>query len=327
MKVVVTGGAGFIGSHLVDLLVKKNYQVTVIDNLITGNIENLKKVKEKIKFINLDISKDENLKIHFEETNFVFHLAGLADVIPSIKNPKEYYKTNVNGTFNVLEASRLANVKKFIYAASASCYGLPDKIPTPETSEIKPTYPYALTKWLGEELVMNWKKIYNFPVISLRFFNVYGPRSNFTGAYGSVFGVFLAQKLAKQPFTIVGNGKQTRDFVYVNDVANAMYQAAISEIDGEIFNVGSSEEISINRICELLSGEKVYIPKRPGEPDRSLADINKIKKLLKWKPIVSIEEGTKLLLNNINLWKKSPVWNSDSINEITKDWFSFLKKK
>ncbi len=327
MKVVVTGGAGFIGSHLVDLLVKKNYQVIVIDNLITGNIENLKKVKKKIKFINLDISKDENLKGHFKETNFVFHLAGLADVIPSIKNPKEYYKTNVNGTFNVLEASRLANVKKFVYAASASCYGLPDKIPTPETSEIKPTYPYALTKWLGEELVMNWKKIYNFPAISLRFFNVYGPRSNFTGAYGSVFGVFLAQKLAKQPFTIVGNGKQTRDFVYVNDVANAMYQAAISEIDGEIFNVGSSEEISINRICELLAGEKVYIPKRPGEPDRSLADINKIKKLLKWKPIVSIEEGTKHLLNNINLWKKSPVWNSDSINEITKDWFSFLKKK
>ena len=327
MNIIVTGGAGFIGSHLVETLVSDGHKVTVIDNLCTGRLENLSNVKDKINLLNLDISKNDDLSKYFEKIDKVFHLAGLADIIPSIKNPGDYYRTNVNGTFNVLEASRKANVKKLIYSASASCYGLPEVCPTPESSEIKPMYPYALTKWLGEELVMSWKKIYNLPTISLRFFNVYGPRSRSSGTYGAVFGVFLAQKVAGEPFTIVGDGNQTRDFTYVSDVVDAMIKASDSNVEGEIFNIGSEKDVSVNRIAELLGGEKVYIPKRPGEPEKSLADISKIKKILFWKPKTSLEDGIKIMIKNKDFWKSAPVWTPSSINEIMSDWFKFLKDK
>ena len=327
MNILVTGGAGFIGSHLVETLVSDGHKVTVIDNLCTGRLENLSNIKDKINLLNLDISKNDDLSKYFEKIDKVFHLAGLADIIPSIKNPGDYYRTNVNGTFNVLEASRKANVKKLIYSASASCYGLPEVCPTPESSEIKPMYPYALTKWLGEELVMSWKKIYSLPTISLRFFNVYGPRSRSSGTYGAVFGVFLAQKIAGKPFTIVGDGKQTRDFTYVSDVVDAMIKASESNVEGEIFNIGSEKDVSVNRIAELLEGEKVYIPKRPGEPEKSLADISKIKKTLSWEPKISLEKGIKIMLENIDFWKSAPVWTPSSINDITSDWFKFLEDK
>ena len=327
MNILVTGGAGFIGSHLVETLVSDGHKVTVIDNLCTGRLENLSNIKDKINLLNLDISKNDDLSKYFEKIDKVFHLAGLADIIPSIKNPGDYYRTNVNGTFNVLEASRKANVKKLIYSASASCYGLPKLCPTPESSEIKPMYPYALTKWLGEELVMSWKKIYSLPTISLRFFNVYGPRSRSSGTYGAVFGVFLAQKIAGKPFTIVGDGKQTRDFTYVSDVVDAMIKASESNVEGEIFNIGSEKDVSVNRIAELLEGEKVYIPKRPGEPEKSLADISKIKKTLSWEPKISLEKGIKIMLENIDFWKSAPVWTPSSINDITSDWFKFLEDK
>lgn len=326
MNILITGGAGFIGSHLADYLIKKKHRVTVLDNLCTGKKENLQKVKNKIKFFKVDISKNRNLYKYFKNQDHVFHLAALADIVPSIINPKSYYETNVNGTFNVLEASRKAKVKKLIYAASSSCYGIPKSIPIAENTKMNPMYPYALTKMLGEELVMNWHKTYNLPSISLRLFNVYGPRSRSTGTYGAVFGVFLAQKLAQRPFTVVGNGKQTRDFTFVTDVVKAMYMASSSKVSGEIFNVGSEKEVSVNRIANLLGGQKIYIPKRPGEPDRLLADIKRIKKKLKWKPKVSLEEGVKILLKNINYWKKAPIWNPKSIKRATKDWFKFLKK-
>ena len=327
MNILVTGGAGFIGSHLVEHLIQKGHKVTVLDNLCTGKKENLAKVKNKIKFFKEDISKNKDLSKYFKNLDWVFHLAGLADIVPSIKNPKNYYDTNVNGTFRILEAARKAKVKKFIYAASSSCYGIPNFLPISENAEIKPMYPYALTKWLGEQLVMNWQKIYNLPAISLRLFNVYGPRSRSTGAYGAVFGVFLAQKLAKKPFTIVGNGKQTRDFTYVTDVVDAMIKAAKSKIMGEIFNIGSEREVSVNKIVNLLDGQKVFIPKRPGEPDKLLADVSKIKKKLLWKPKVSIEEGVKTLLKNIDFWKEAPVWTPNTIRQATSDWFKFLENK
>ena len=327
MNIIVTGGAGFIGSHLVETLIANGNSVTVIDNLCTGRLENLSKVKGRVNLLNLDISRNDDLSKYFENVDKVFHLAGLADIIPSIRNPVDYYRTNVNGTFNVLEASRKANVKKFIYSASASCYGLPELCPTPESSEIKPMYPYALTKWLGEELVMSWKKIYSLPTISLRFFNVYGPRSRSSGTYGAVFGVFLAQKIAEKPFTIVGDGNQTRDFTYVSDVVDAMIKASESNVEGEIFNIGSEKDVSVNKIAELLGGKKVYIPKRPGEPEKSLADISKIKKMLSWSPSTSLEDGIKIMLENIDFWKSAPVWTPSSINEITSDWFKFLEDK
>lgn len=324
MKSLVTGGAGFIGSHLVDLLLANNIEVTVIDNFSTGRPLNLNHVKDKVELIEADIGSSGDWISKFKNIDYVFHLAALADIVPSIQNPESYFKSNVNGTFNVLQAARHASVKRFVYAASSSCYGIPDNYPTREDSAILPQYPYALTKRMGEELVSHWAEVYKLPAVSLRFFNVYGPRSRTSGTYGAVFGVFLAQKLAGKPYTVVGDGNQTRDFTYVTDVASAIFAAAQSNKIGEIYNVGSGATVSVNRIVELLGGQKVHIPKRPGEPDSTYADINKIKKDLNWSPKISIEEGVAELLKHIDYWKEAPVWTPEKIQEATSDWFKFL---
>ena len=328
MKTLVTGGAGFIGSNLVDQLVKLGHEVIVLDNLSTGRLQNLNQSKDKIKFVNVNITNNnETFANFFNEIDWVFHLAGIADIVRSIKNPGDYFDTNVKGTFNVLEASRKSKVKKFIYAASASCYGIPDKYPTGENSKIKPEYPYALSKFLGEEMVLHWAKVYDMHNISLRFFNAYGSRSRTTGAYGAVFGVFLAQKLANKPLTIVGDGKQTRDFIWVIDLVDAAILAAKKGKNGEIYNLGSGKETSVNKIAKIIGGKKIFVPKRPGEPNRSMADISKIKSQLNWSPKISIEEGVRLLLDRIEDWKEAPVWTSSSIKKATKTWFELLSKK
>ena len=326
MKIIITGGAGFIGSHCVELLLEKDHEVLVLDNFSTGRLSNLESVLEKIQVHEMDLSIKGKWEDFFSEADAVIHLAALADIVPSIQSPSEYFKANVEGTLNVLEASRNAGVKKFIYAASSSCYGITETHPTKECSEIIPQYPYALTKRIGEELVMHWSEVYDMPAVSLRFFNVYGTRSRTSGTYGAVFGVFLAQKLAGKPFTIVGDGTQTRDFTSVKDVVRAIYMSLLSDCQGEIFNVGSGSCISINRIAELLKGPTINIPKRPGEPDCTFADISKIQTRLNWEPAISIEEGVQELLENIDYWKDAPVWNKDSIGQATKDWFKYLDK-
>ncbi|NGX63685.1 MAG: UDP-glucose 4-epimerase [Candidatus Anoxychlamydiales bacterium] len=326
MKAIVTGGAGFIGSHLVDVLLENGHEVIAIDNLSTGWLKNLKKALKNpnFKFHEVDIRDKDKLLPLFEGVDLVFHLAALADIVPSIEKPRAYFETNVDGTFNVLEAAKKAQVKRFIYAASSSCYGLTNQLPTSENAEISPQYPYALTKYLGEELVMHFEKLYKIPSISLRFFNVYGPRSRTTGTYGAVFGVFLAQKLNNKPFTVVGDGSQTRDFTYVSDIVSALYTAALSDISGEIFNVGSSGHYSINKLVDLIKGDIVNIPKRPGEPDTTFADVSKIYKQLGWKAQISFEEGVKKLIDKIDDFKDAPVWNEKSIEIATKDWFKYL---
>ena len=326
MKSLVTGGAGFIGSHLVDRLLDEGHEVVVLDNLSTGRVENLAHLKgeSRWRFYQADVAEWDKLQTYTEGADWVFHLAGLADIVPSIQKPVPYYRANVDGTVNVLEASRRNNVKRFIYAASSSCYGIPDIFPTPETADIRPQYPYALTKYLGEQCVLHWGKIYKMPVLSLRLFNVYGPRSRTSGAYGAVFGVFLAQKLHDQPFTVVGDGTQTRDFTYVSDVVEAMVMAAKSDVQGEAMNVGSGHTYSVNQLVELLQGDIVYVPKRPGEPDRTHADITKIKELIGWQPGISLPEGVRILLDNIDYWREAPVWTPESIAEATKEWFRYL---
>ena len=274
MKCAVTGGAGFIGSHLVDQLLVEGHEVIVLDNFSSGRPENLVSASSKITVIETDLARSENLERDLERVDWVFHLAALADIVPSIECPDQYFSSNVDGTFKVLEASRRSGVKRFVYVASSSSYGIPDLYPTPETAPINPQYPYALTKWLGEELVMHWCSLYRMPAISLRFFNVFGSRSRTTGTYGAVFGVFLAQKLAGQPFTVVGDGSQTRDFTYVSDIVDALIVAAKSDRSGQVYTVASGRPVSVNRLVELLGGEVVYIPKRPGEPDCTHADIS-----------------------------------------------------
>ena len=325
-KIIVTGGAGFIGSHLVDKLLDIGHKVVVLDNFSTGRKENLNHVNGKIKLVECDLDIKGDWIKEFKNTDWVFHLASLADIVPSIQNPEGYFRSNVDATFYVLEAARYANVKRFIYSASSSCYGIPDEYPTPEGSDIRPQYPYALAKRMGEELVEHWAQLYNFPAISLRFFNVYGTRSRTSGTYGAVFGVFLAQKLANKPYTIVGDGNQTRDFTYVTDIVSALIATAESDKVNKIYNVGSDTTVSVNKIVELLGGDKVNIPKRPGEPDCTYADISKIKEELGWNPAISIEEGVEKILENIDYWKEATVWNPDSISEATEDWFKYLDK-
>lgn len=329
MKTLVTGGAGFIGSHLVELLLKNGHHVRVIDNLSGGWLKNLKDVQNhpNFEFFQVDIRNKRLLDPLFEGIDWVFHLAALADIVPSIEKPRDYFETNVDGTFNVLECARAANVKRFLYAASSSCYGIPDVYPTPETAPFLPQYPYALTKCLGEQLVMHWAQLYHLPAISLRLFNVYGPKARTTGAYGAVFGVFLAQKLNGRPFTVVGDGTQSRDFTYVTDVADAFLCAAESSIVGEIFNVGSSGHYSVNRLIELLGGDVTYIPKRPGEPDCTFADVSKIQGMLGWKAKISFEEGVGKLLQRINDFKDAPLWEPASIEKATEKWFQYLGEK
>lgn len=326
MVSLVTGGCGFIGSHIVDRLLKEGHEVRVIDNFSTGRKSNLEHHKDNknLTIYQLDIRNQKAIRPVFESVDYIFHLAALADIVPSIQKPEEYYTSNVLGTFNVLECARQTGVKKLVYAASSSCYGIPDIYPTPETAEIKPQYPYALTKRLAEETVLHWGQVYGLPVITLRLFNVYGTRSRTSGTYGAVFGVFLAQKLAGKPFTVVGTGEQTRDFTYVTDVADAFYLAALSDIVNETFNVGSSGTYSVNRLCELLGGDIVHIPKRPGEPDCTFADVSKIIKAFHWKAKISLEEGVEKILENIDYWKEAPVWTPESIEDATHDWFEYL---
>ena len=329
---LVTGGSGFIGSHMVDRLLAEGHEVRVVDNYSTGRPSNLdhQRGNPNLMVLEADICDREKVAPLFDGVDWVFHFAALADIVPSIQRPEEYFHSNVEGTLSVLQMARAANVKRFLYTASSSCYGIPDKFPTDESADIRPEYPYALTKRLGEELALHWCHVYNLSVVSLCLFNVYGPRSRTSGTYGAVFGVFLGQKLAGKPYTIVGTGEQTRDFTYVTDIVDAFYTAAKSDVVGERFNVGSEHTYSVNRLVELLGGPNadiVHIPKRPGEPDCTWADTSKITSVLGWRPRVSLEEGVEHILENIDYWREAPVWTPEAIKDATADWFKYLGKQ
>lgn len=329
MVSLVTGGCGFIGSHMVDRLLNEGHKVRVIDNFSTGRPENLEHQKNNpdLSITEADICDTETIAPLFEGVDWVFHMAALADIVPSIQRPQDYFHSNVDGTFSVLQAARKAGIKRFLYTASSSCYGIPDHFPTNEYAEIRPEYPYALTKRLGEELALHYARVYKLPVVSLCLFNVYGPRSRTSGTYGAVIGVFLGQKLAGKPYTVVGDGEQTRDFTYVTDIVDAFYTAAKSNVSGKRFNVGSEHTYSVNRLVELIGGkdaEIVHIPKRPGEPSCTWADTTRINEELNWHPRVTLEEGIGNVLDNIDYWRKAPVWTPDTIKEATADWFKYL---
>ena len=327
-RAVVTGGAGFIGSHMVDLLVARGYSVVVIDNLATGRAENLAQHRRepRVEFHEIDmctVTADSRL---FKGADHVFQLGGIGDIVPSIERPLEYMRANVNGTLAVLEASRHAGVHKFVYAASSSCYGMATELPTTEQAPIRPEYPYALSKYLGESAALHWGQVYRLPVISIRMFNVYGPRVRTTGAYGAVFGVFLAQKLHGKPFTVVGDGSQRRDFVYVTDVARAYLMAAESAESGQVFNLGAGDPQTINRLIELMGGDVVHVPKRPGEPDCTWADVGRIRRALGWKPEVSFPDGVAAMLGQIEEWRAAPLWTPEKIEAATRTWFEHLAR-
>ncbi len=326
---VVTGGAGFIGSHMVDLFLEEGYRVHAIDNLVGGRLQNLEHQKgnPELRVDTRDVREVKPGDSVFAGAKHVVHFAGIGDIVPSIDRPVDYMATNVLGTVSALECARAAKVEKFVYAASSSCYGLAKELPTTEAAPISCEYPYALSKYQGEQAVLHWGRVYRLPVNSVRIFNAYGTRSKTTGAYGAVFGVFLAQKLKGKPLTVVGDGTQRRDFLYVTDVARAFHLAATSPIAGEIFNLGAGKPQTVNRLVELLGGERVALPKRPGEPECTWADVSKIKRVLGWEQRVSFEEGVARMLAVIDYWREAPVWDPSSIEKATRNWFSFLEGK
>jgi|GEM_PF-25172 len=307
---IVTGGAGFIGSHMVDLFLNEGYRVHVVDSLVGGRLQNLdhQKGNPDLRVDTRDIREIKPGDALFTDAKYVIHFAGIGDIVPSIDRPTDYMSANVLGTVCALEAARAAKVSKFVYAASSSCYGLAKELPTTEQAPIHCEYPYALSKYQGEQAVLHWGRVYHLPVNVIRIFNAYGTRSKTTGAYGAVFGVFLAQKLKGKPLTIVGDGTQRRDFLYVTDVARAFYLAATTPTVNEIYNLGAGNPQPVNRLVELLGGEKIHLPKRPGEPDCTWADIAKIQRDLGWKQEVSFEEGVRRMLAVIDYWREAPVW-------------------
>ncbi len=329
MKILVTGGAGFIGSHLCEFLIKKKEinKIIILDNLEDGSKKNLKDILKstKVNLYKCDIRNLKSILPKFKGIDCVVHLAALSDIVPSITDPTNYMTTNINGTLNILESMRKHNVKKIIYAASSSCYGIPKKYPTNETDKINPKYPYAFSKYIGEKTIIHWSNVYKLNFISLRLFNVYGTRSRTHGAYGAALGVFLKQKLAKKPFTVVGNGEQKRDFIYVTDVVRAFYLSIKSKKKNKIYNVGLGKPETVNTLLSYIGGKKIYIPKRPGEPPTTHANIFSIKKDLNWRPLISLKMGIKEILKDINYWKNAPLWTPKKIEQSTRNWFKYLK--
>lgn len=298
MKIVVTGGAGFIGSHLVELLIQEGHEVWVLDNFSSGTLDNLQSVAGRYQLIAADV-RDPHVQSYVKGIDVIFHLAGIADVQRSVLHPRDYYDVNVTGTVNIMEAVKENPGCKVVYAASASCYGNPHQLPTPPHEPTDPLYPYALTKYLGEQVVLHWARVFSIPVTSLRLFNVYGPRLRAEGAYPSVLSVFLRQRKQQQPLTIVGDGKQTRDFVHVEDVAKAFLMAAQAQNRHGVYNVGSGIEHSILELASYFEWHTQHLPPRQGEPHRSCACIRATQQYLGWNPTISLESGVKRLLQEI----------------------------
>tara|TARA_B100000902_G_scaffold398881_1_gene467349 strand:+ start:2028 stop:2936 length:909 start_codon:yes stop_codon:yes gene_type:complete len=283
-KALVTGGAGFIGSNLVDALINKGVDVIILDNLSTGKLENLNK---KAKFLQYDLCSIEldELTDICHGVDVVFHLAALARVQPSIDNPIPYHDANVTATLNILYAAYKSGVSRLVYSASSSCYGNTQKIPQKESDIISPLSPYGLQKYLGEQYCSLFSKIYKLDTVSLRYFNVYGERMNLDGAYCLVTGIFARQMQEGKVLTITNDGNQRRDFTYVGDVVNANILAATypDKLNGDVFNIGNGKNVSINEVADMFGGQKTYGEKRL-EPFETLADNNKAKDILKWLP-------------------------------------------
>jgi nucleoside-diphosphate-sugar epimerase len=288
-KIIVTGGAGFIGSHIVDALVLGGYEVHILDNMSAGKEEN---INSKAIFHKVDIRDKEALIPLFKDVKYVFHEAAMPQVQYSMENPIETNDVNVNGLLNVLEASRLNNIKRVIFASSSAIYGNQETMPIIESMEANPLSPYGAQKYIGEVYMKLYSQIYGVETVCFRYFNVYGPRQSATGSYASVIPRFIEFKKKGESLPIVGNGENKRDYVHVTDVARANLLAMTSDKvgKGETINLGVGESFSINHIASLIGGEIIHIPPRI-EPKETIANISKAIELLNWEPNVKLEEG------------------------------------
>lgn len=290
MRYLITGGAGFIGSHLTDKLIENGHEVKIIDNLLTGKRGNL---NPKADFYNFDICDFEKINPLFHEIDGVFHLAAIPSVPASVKDPVITSKVNILGTINVFKAGLDNKVKRIIFVSSSSVYGDQEKLPLKEDMASNPLSPYALQKSVGEQFAKLFLKLYNFPIVCLRYFNIYGPRIDFNSDYNLVLGSFLKLEAQGKFLTIYGDGEQTRDFCYVDDVAMATIKAMENEkiVGGEVINIGSSQSHSINYLSKLIGGKINHLPVRAGDVRHTQADIGLAKELLDWEPKISFEEG------------------------------------
>lgn len=287
---LVTGGAGFIGSNFVKKAIDLGHDVLILDNLSTGSREN---IDCRAKFYETDLCDYEKMKQYFDGIDYVFHFAALPRVPLSVEKPRETNRNNVESTINVLLAGRDAKVKRVIYSASSSAYGNQAQMPLQENMPVNPLNPYGVQKYVGELYVRNFYELFGLEGVSLRYFNVYGPRMAFEGAYTTVIASFIKLKKQGKPLTIFGDGTITRDFTHVNDVVDANLKTAFSEKvgKGEIINIGAGANHGINKIAELIGGERVYLEPRKGDPQDTLADTKKAKELLDWEPKINLDEG------------------------------------
>jgi nucleoside-diphosphate-sugar epimerase len=299
MQVLVTGGAGFIGSHLVVALLARGDSVRVLDNFRTGKRENLAGLA--VELVEGDIGNWATAAAAVAHCDLIFHLAALVSVPESVKNPRLNQHINVTGTFNLFEAARLAGVKRVVYSSSSAVYGDLPQLPAREDSPPAPISPYGAAKWINEITAESYRTIFGLEAIGLRYMNVFGPRQDPSSPYSGVLSIFCRAAINKNAVTIYGNGSQTRDFVFVEDVVRANLLAAqlpASQIPPQpIFNVGRGEETTINKIVEMLSElahhpiPTIYTPERPGDITRSVADISQAQAVLGFQPQVPVLEG------------------------------------
>ncbi|MFA4833849.1 MAG: NAD-dependent epimerase/dehydratase family protein [Patescibacteria group bacterium] len=298
-KILVTGGAGFIGSNLVDELINRGEEVIIIDNLSAGKKEN---INPKAEFHQVDIRDLDKIKPLFKGIDYVFHLAALTSIQFSIDNPVESHDVNLNGTINVLISAREAGAKRVIYSASSSAYGLQDKLPWQENMVPKVLSPYSVQKYVGELYCRSFNLVYGLETVSLRYFNVYGKRQRLEGAYAPVMGIFIRQRLAGEPMIIYGDGGQTRDFTSVIDVARANILAMESKKvgKGEVINIGRGRNYSVNELAKMVGGPVKFLPPRI-EVKKSLADNSLAKELLGWEPTVNLPQWLEVYKKEMGL--------------------------
>ncbi len=325
MRALVTGGCGFIGGHLVQKLFDDGHDVRVLDNLSTGRSENIENLIQagSIELIRGQIQDRQAAETAMSGRTHVFHLAALADIVPSIVSPATYFDVNVNGTAVIAEAARQEASKNLFTQHPRHVMAFQTRHQQ-KRRRAAPPVSLCIHQMAWRETIKHWGQVYGMPFVSLRLFNVYGPRSRTSGTYGAVFGVFLAQKLAGKPMTIVGDGMQSRDFTFVTDVVSAFITAAQSDLTSAVMNVGSGGSYPVNLLAELLGGATVHIPERPGEPDVTLADTTRIRTELGWNPSITFEEGVATMLDNIEYWRDAPIWDPDSISDATELWFKHL---
>ena len=328
MNILITGGAGFIGHHIVKLFIEDRCSVFVIDDYSTGSRQNHIK---GVQYFEANISDTGELGrvmttlAHNRRIDCLIHLAAKASIVPSVKNPKLYHRVNVGGTMSILQLASRLGVKRFIYTASGSCYGIPSEIPTTEQCPIGPQYPYAQTKYNAEQYALNFCEVNGISFISLRLFNVFGPRMCLSGGYGGLFSAILPQRFNNAEIVTIGDGEQSRDFVYVEDVACAFKLAAESDVSRAVFNIGSGKPVSVNEILKLLEIPESQIfrmPDRPGEPRKTQANFSHIKDVLGWQPEVSFADGLKVMIADVEYWRRAKVWTRQESIDSQKEWYA-----